>query len=132
MIKLFAPILPYVTEAIYQELFVDQEGVESIHRASWPEVDEALVDDEAELVGVELVAMATSVRRYKTESQLRLGSELPALALATSDTDLRMALQEAQLDIGCVTRARTVLIQEVLPDGFQPLKTEGRVMLAIG
>ena len=132
VLKLFAPILPYVTEAIYQELFADQEAVVSIHKAAWPKAAEVLIDDEAELAGEEFVAIATSVRRYKTDNQLPLGSELPTLALATSDTDLGKALQEAQLDIGCVTRAQTVLIQEELPDGFQPLEEEGRAKLAIG
>ena len=94
----------------------------AIHKAAWPKAAEALIDNEAELVGEELVAIATSVRRYKTDSQLRLGSELPTLALATSDTDLGKALREAQLDIACVTRAQTVLIQKELPDGFQPLE----------
>jgi valyl-tRNA synthetase len=42
VIQLFAPFLPFITEAIYQELFFtprDSEGsgFSSIHRSSWPE-----------------------------------------------------------------------------------------------
>ncbi|MBD3208300.1 MAG: valine--tRNA ligase [Candidatus Nealsonbacteria bacterium] len=36
MLKLYAPIIPFVTEEIYQKLFKDIEGDKSIHKSSWP------------------------------------------------------------------------------------------------
>ena len=128
VIKLWAPFLPYVTEAIYRELF-SQPG-ESIHRASWPVVEESLVDDEMVRVGEELVAIATAIRRYKTESQLRLGAEVPDLVLAPDD-EMRKILEEARLDITCVSRAQLVSIQDKLPGEYHPLEAEGRMKLAI-
>lgn len=44
-LKLLAPIMPHVTEAIYQQLFVEGEhGFHSIHTDGWPSVNPALVD----------------------------------------------------------------------------------------
>ncbi len=63
-VKLFAPFVPHVTEAIYQGLFAATEGGGSLHRSRWPEAREALIDARAEAVGEALIAIATAARRY--------------------------------------------------------------------
>ena len=50
-VKLLAPLLPYITEAVYQELFAVDEGRASVHAASWPEPDPALEDEHAARFG---------------------------------------------------------------------------------
>ena len=50
-VTLFAPFLPYVTEAIYQALFARLSGGGSLHLASWPEVDQTLRSMEAWRLG---------------------------------------------------------------------------------
>jgi valyl-tRNA synthetase len=109
-ITLFAPALPYVTEAIYQELFAAAEGAVSLHVASWPIADEALIDDAAERAGDALVTAARLARRYKSEANISLGAELSELCLATSDPALRAALAESEADLRSVTRARRVTL----------------------
>ncbi len=44
--KILAPITPFVTEVMYQNLVrgVDENAPESIHHCSWPEVDETAID----------------------------------------------------------------------------------------
>ena len=43
--RLLAPIMPFVTERVWQDLFVaaDPEGPASVHLASWPKADESLI-----------------------------------------------------------------------------------------
>jgi isoleucyl-tRNA synthetase len=55
---LMAPFTPFITERVWQDLFVptDSEAPDSVHLASWPVVDDALVDDR-------LVAQMALVRR---------------------------------------------------------------------
>lgn len=48
ILKMLAPIMPYITEATYQLYFAEKEGNKSIHKSAWPEYDEKLVDEEAE------------------------------------------------------------------------------------
>ncbi len=45
---LMAPFTPFITERVWQDLFAatDAELPDSVHLASWPEADAALVDDE--------------------------------------------------------------------------------------
>jgi valyl-tRNA synthetase len=112
VLKLFAPFLPYVAEEIYQALFAgsDQGALDSIHRSAWPDYDETLVDAEAERAGDALVALATAVRRYKSEAGLSLGAPLARLEITASDPAIAHALSNARADLRSVTRAREIAI----------------------
>jgi valyl-tRNA synthetase len=123
LLKLIAPVMPYITEEIYQGLFVDngksqgdsldkQRKFSSIHKSAWPVPDPSLEDENAEIIGELLVEIATAVRRYKSERNLPLGTELNGLQLALADSEagLALALQEAKVDLLSITRARKIEI----------------------
>ena len=120
-VKLFAPFLPHVTEAIYRGLFAATDGADSLHRARWPEADTALIDDAAEACGETLVHIATAVRRYKSEHTLSLGAELARLSLATADPALAALLRASAADLRSVTRAREVTVADHLEPGRELL-----------
>jgi len=130
-IKLFAPFLPYITEEIYQSLFVAEAWKGSIHTTRWPIVDESLLDERAETAGDAIVEVATAVRRYKSESNLSLGSELKCLQLATKDPILAHQLVDAVADITSLTRARTVEIVEAPDSALEVVKAEGTVIVGL-
>ncbi len=77
--RLMAPIVPFVTERVWQDLVVatDPGAPESVHLAQWPTVDSSLID--AELVRemglarrvVELGRAARSEAKVKTRQPLR-------------------------------------------------------------
>ena len=112
LIKLFAPILPHVTERIYQGIFSSVEGNNnsdskpvSIHITSWPEYNPDLINLPAETLGDTLVNIASQVRRYKSENNLSLGSKISRVKLALGDSDKANELQKAILDLKSITRA---------------------------
>lgn len=129
-LKLFAPFLPYVTEAIYQGVFVGDgqpttdDGqqmvscLSSIHRSAWPAGNAAWLDEEAERIGEQLVAVATAVRRYKSENNLGLGTELATLRLAVGDGE-REIWQTAVSDLQSITRAKAVKFVDRLESGAE-------------
>jgi valyl-tRNA synthetase len=127
LLKLFAPVLPFVTDEIYRGLFA---GDKSIHRSSWPNPRVDLVDETSDRAGEVLVEIATAVRRYKSDAGLSLGVELARLEVATSDEELRGALEQGVDDLASVTRARTVEITDGLADGSQAL-TAGSTRVAV-
>jgi valyl-tRNA synthetase len=129
VLKLFAPFMPYVTEEIYQGLFA--AGGDSIHRASWPVADEALIDEQAEAAGDVVVDIATAVRRYKTENQLRMGAELARLQVAVQDVVLHQALRDAAADIRSVTRAERVEIVEQVDGDLKIIQDTGMIAVAL-
>lgn len=131
-LKLFAPFLPYVTEAIYQGLFAAPgPAFDSLHAAAWPTPDPAWNDPAAETLGERLVEIATAVRRYKSERSLPLGSELPGLQIALND-DQAAALRAAASDLKSVTRALQIEWVERLDETSELLPVEGPYRLAVG
>lgn len=130
-IKLFAPFLPYVTEEIYQALFRDTEGVASLHTSAWPLANEALQDERAELAGESLIEVATAVRRYKSESNISLGTTLQRLQLATGDLAVAAMLRAATADIQSVTRASSIEVVEQLDADLEVVKADGTIRVAL-
>lgn len=131
IVKLFAPFLPYVTEEIYLGLFAEIEGKPSVHRAKWPAVDDSLIGEAAEDLGELLVEIATAVRRYKSEHNLSLGSQLQQLQLATQNPDLAAALQAAAPDLMSITRAQTITTAAALDPALEIVQAEGPVGVAL-
>jgi valyl-tRNA synthetase len=123
-IQLLAPFLPYITEAIYLDLFaanrlVSPDASGSIHLSRWPAADSRFDDEQAEAAGEALVAVASSIRRYKSERNLPLSHELAALHVAWLTPKLAAALAGAEDDLKSVTRARTVAFKTSLDTGLE-------------
>src|SRR5438874_4716022 len=95
-LRLFAPILPYVTEEVWSWW---QDG--SVHTASWPTGDEvrnAAGAEDAQIVLDAAAAVTAEVRRKKTEAKVSLRAEVAKVTVR--DTSERLAgLRAAEADI---------------------------------
>jgi valyl-tRNA synthetase len=133
-LKLFAPLLPYVTEEIYLGLFARGEKTgdcRSIHISAWPLPNPAWEDQDACASGETLVEIATAVRRYKSEHNLSLGSEIDELQLVADPAHLQQALRDAVPDLVSVCRARRVEVVERLDEHLTTLPTDTDIQIAI-
>lgn len=74
-LKLFAPLIPFITEEIYS--FTNKE---SIHKSSWPEEIKASEPDEDFINAIEAI---DEIRKYKSENKISLGKELEEYKLNT-------------------------------------------------
>lgn len=108
ILKLFAPIMPHITEEIFAYLFASHEGHQSIHLSSWPHTTEAFIDTEAEQTGEALLALTTHVRRLKSTQRQSLGSPLAHLAITTQNKQLHAMLEQSTLDLQSITRAQQI------------------------
>ncbi|MEJ2707777.1 MAG: valine--tRNA ligase [Anaerolineales bacterium] len=124
LLKLLAPLLPFITDAIFRELFAQQEGVPSIHKSAWPIADPTLENPSAEALGTILVAIASAVRRYKSENNLSLGTELETLQLSVVDARQAQQLRLATADLKSITRASSIEILENLDPGLVKLTAD--------
>lgn len=103
--RLMAPIMPFVTERVWQDLFVttDPAGPESVHLASWPTCDESLIDvrlSEAMATArrvVELGRAARAESRMKVRQVLRR-MLIPTAALEQLSEELRAEVR-AELNV---------------------------------
>ncbi|MDP3027429.1 MAG: class I tRNA ligase family protein, partial [Nanoarchaeota archaeon] len=71
ILKLLAPIMPFVTEEIYQSYFIKREKTRSIHLSNWPN-NKKLIDNKIEKIGDEFIRTLNFVRQKKAEKNLSL------------------------------------------------------------
>jgi valyl-tRNA synthetase len=90
ILKLFAPIMPFVTEEIFHLRFARKEGVKSIHVSRMPEFREEWNDQQAEVVGAEILKIIEAVRKHKTANQLAMNAPLQRIVV-TTNADLTLA-----------------------------------------
>ncbi len=96
---LWAPIVPHVTEEIWQSVYADGEtggtetatNLDSIHGHSWPQSQEYDADLEAGETAMEVIA---ALRRYKSERQLPLNATLESVAVHGDVTGFAEAIQD--------------------------------------
>ncbi len=134
VLKLFAPLFPYVTDAVWLELFHEEKAGKSIHSSPWPQAGdirrhladgETWSQDYSDLaLGEILVSIATGARRLKSEHSVSLGSELAHMQVAASRSSLCDALRAAVPDLVSVTRARSIEVSLELDAGLVPLLIE--------
>ena len=81
---LMAPFVPFITERVWQDMFAESEGVDSVHLAAWPRVDADEVDDDlaADVATVRtLVDLGRSARKSSgIRTRQPLGRALVAAA----------------------------------------------------
>jgi valyl-tRNA synthetase len=114
LLKLFAPILPFVTEELYHAVFGVDDS-ESIHVQPWPSIDPSFADPE--LVGLTpvLLELFGRIRHYKGEVLKSHKASVPALSVISDD---KLVLGFTS-DLAGLARAESFLINEEIPDGHE-------------
>jgi valyl-tRNA synthetase len=114
LLRLFAPILPNVTEEAWSWAFAEETGQPSIHRAPWPSASELPVgagSDTAGVFGAVCDAVA-AVRKAKTVAKIGLGYDLTSATISGSAADLRL-LEPVREDLRLASRAATLELREL-------------------
>ena len=119
VIKMAAPIMPHITEEIYQLFFAAKEECKSIHSSKWPEFNVSLVDETAELTGDLGIDIISTVRRFKSEQQLSLKEDLQKLILVSSEEKFQEMVESIKDDLKAVLK-----VKEISFSGETTLETE--------
>jgi valyl-tRNA synthetase len=107
VLKLMAPIMPHITEAVYQMYFAQKEKMKSIHISTWPDCNEKLIREEDELSGDLLVDVLSIVRRFKSENGISLKEPLKKVVVKC-DNNYKSALSKVIEDLKSVSRAEII------------------------
>ncbi|MDG4827680.1 valine--tRNA ligase [Asanoa sp. WMMD1127] len=74
LLRLLHPVIPFVTD----ELWIALHGAGTVARAAWPQLDKALVDDDAEAEVDALQRVVTEIRRFRSDQGLRPSQRVAA------------------------------------------------------
>jgi len=102
ILKMFAPILPFVTEEIYQNYFKKKEKRKSVHILDWPKVKKVAGDDE---IWNSFKDILSQVRQAKTNAKKSMNSEINLTLLPNYFGDLFIGMEE---DLRSVTGAKEI------------------------
>ena len=119
-IKMLAPIMPHITEEIYQKYFKKNEKAESIHVSEWPSVDKKLIDENAELIGDVVDFAVERVRRAKSEQNVSLKEPIKKLVIeAKIDEE---GFEKIKEDLKGVTHAEEIGFETIKPDSEKDME----------
>jgi isoleucyl-tRNA synthetase len=118
--KLFAPIMPFLTEAMYQNLVPQGEGTPiSVHLCDYPAADPAMVDEDLSNQMDALLDLVTLGLAARSAARIKVRQPLAEMKVQTEDEDFQ----------GAVTRFPDLLRDELnvkkvsLHQGAAPLLT---------
>jgi valyl-tRNA synthetase len=120
LLRLFAPVLPYITEEVWSWAFAEETGEASIHAAPWPgpaEFSGAAAPADAGSLGV-AVDCWRAVMKAKSDASVSMGKEIDDLTLAANAATLaRLApgLSDVLSAVRC--KAHQLVEDAALEDG---------------
>jgi len=118
VLQLLAPIVPHLTEEIYQHLYAGDMKPKSIHTSRWPIPDVEKIDEEAEKYGALITAFIKEVRRDKSERRIPLNKPITRLTVYAGSKKSEHILNQALEDITGTCKTESI---QILPE-----KGEGR------
>ncbi len=88
-LRLLHPVMPFITEALWQRLPNHAQGV-SIARAPWPVADETLRFPHSEAIVVAAQELVTGIRNIRADYNVPPGQKVKVLVLNASDAVKRL------------------------------------------
>ncbi len=89
ILQLFAPIMPFITEEIYQLYFINQDKNISIHLTQLPQVEKGLLINDQELKFSDILLIVQEVRKYKASKNYSIKKELSELIVEMTNDDAK-------------------------------------------
>ncbi len=104
IIKMMAPITPFITEEIYQTHFKHHEKTASIHKTHWPTKHKIKENKDDEKIWDRLIGIIYQVRQAKSEAKKSMKAEI-VLTLTKED---HQTLSKVMPDIKSVCTAKEI------------------------
>lgn len=112
-LRLMHPIMPFVTEELWQQLPVDDKA-ESLMIASWPVAEEGDLDDDAEREMAFLQEVISAARTIRSELNVPRGRKV-ALVISTAGPETASTLDRRRAYLQALVGAESVEVGVGLP-----------------
>ncbi|MCP3975347.1 MAG: isoleucine--tRNA ligase [bacterium] len=112
--KVAAPVLPFITEEIYQRLVreIDSDAPKSVHHTEYPTANPEVIDDDLE-VAMDVVRRVVNVGRgLRKREQLKVRQPLATLTVVTRRDDAVRAVNSHVALIADELNVKEILVEE--------------------
>jgi valyl-tRNA synthetase len=121
ILRLFAPIMPHVTEELYQAIFenkIAKTKNNSIHSTGfWPSAKDYTVNAEAEKAGEMLVTILNEVRKIKADKNVSVKYPVDRISVSVSEQNKKL-INSFDKDLRNVTSAKEILFNSSSDDNI--------------
>jgi len=121
--KMLAPIMPHITEELWQTIFRKFEKDVSVHVSSWPIANDRMIDYESEKAGDIAMAIISFVRQYKNKRGLSLNAPIEKLMIEC-DSETQRKLEDVFDDIKGTVKIKEIEFAkgEFVLEGYEKIK----------
>jgi valyl-tRNA synthetase len=128
ILRLFAPIVPHITEELYSHIF-DKKAASVHRRGAWPQYLDYPSDSAAEAAGIACVDVLNAVRKMKADRNVSIKWPLNFIAISGEDAQSRVgALAD---DLKNVTNATEVVFTKKSTEKGQGVTVETAGKLSV-
>jgi valyl-tRNA synthetase len=99
LLQLFAPVAPHITEEIYQYMYIDNKGYNSIQVSKWPAFNPTLVDETVEKQGDLIITILGEIRNDKAQKKMPLNAPIKSVTVYAENTETAQIIQKCAIDI---------------------------------
>ena len=105
ILQLFSPIVPYITETLYQKIYKQSQGEVSIHLITLDTKRFEYIFDESNQALEKVLEVIGAVRKLKSEAQLSLKTELKNLVINSENQKTLNQIKSQETLICGITKA---------------------------
>ena len=112
--RVAAPVLPFVTEEMYQRLVRDGAAgmvPDSVHHSDYPQADPAVIDEALESAMSTVRTVVNLGRALRKRNELKVRQPLSRLTVVTRDDEAAQAVRSHQALIAQELNVRTVAVE---------------------
>ena len=116
--KVTAPVMPFVTEHIYQHLAARQisDAPESIHLGDYPQPDEQRIDHDLSARMAALLRIISLGRSARTASKLKVRQPLAEMVVASAEENDRAAVEQFEAHLLEELNVKKVTVRKSVAD----------------
>jgi len=115
ILRLLHPIMPFITEELWQHLPRSDDSPISIALCDWPEPDKSLVSEDAERSMSLVMEIITKVRTMRSEMNVPPSRQAPVIVY-TANASLRELLRDGSKYIMSLARTESLTVTDSEPE----------------
>ena len=109
-LRLLHPLMPFVTEALWQNLPKGSKAAQTIMRAPYPTSSEGRIDEDARVTTKRLMGIISAVRTLRAEYDVAPSKAIP-LIVRTDDLSLATLVKENKVLIHALTKLESLTVE---------------------